>query len=115
MGASVKDIIRRRKSVRAFSGEALRSSDRQKLDEFLRALDNPFCVPVEFRFLSEKKAKAFSDNPLGDIQKAEVGIALAHFDLRLKERGSNGRFAAGDPGFGTDDSREYIVIYEVEH
>lgn len=236
MKDSVKDIIRRRKSVRTFNGEALRSEDRRKLDEFLGTSGNPFGVPVEFRFLDakehglsspviigtdeyvaakvsrkafekamevgedefmpvaspvgypadrrsvretlmrkgikaderlpfgtlffeesfaqplvperagrfraalemarlapsagnkqpwravicgekahfyEKKAKAFSDNPLGDIQKVDVGIALAHFDLTLKESGIEGRFAVQDPGFGADDSMEYIVTYEV--
>lgn len=272
MATSVKDLIRRRKSVRTFSGETLRSEDRQKLDEFLKTLDNPFGIPVEFRFLDakehglsspvivgtdsyvaakvsrvpqseiaygysfeafclfaeslgigtvmlaatisrstfekamevkdtevmpvaspigypadkksvreklmrkgikaderlpfdtlffeksfaqclapehagqfrdalemarlapsagnkqpwravvcgdtvhfyEKKAKAMSNNPLGDIQKVDVGIALAHFDLTLKESGINGCFAVDDPGFETDDSMEYIVSYEVK-
>ena len=271
--ASVRDIIRRRKSVRTYSGEALRSEDRKKLDEFLRALGNPFGVPVEFRFLDakeyalsspvivgtdeyvaakvrrvpqseiaygysfeafclfaeslgigtvmlaatlsrraferamevkdtevmpvaspigypadkqsvreklmrkgikaderlpfdtlffensfahglipeyagqfrdalemarlapsagnkqpwravvcgdkvhfyEKKSKAMSNNPLGDIQKVDVGIALAHFDLTLKESGISGDFAVDDPGFSTDNSIEYIVTYEVKH
>lgn len=273
MAASVKDIIRRRKSVRTFSGKALSSEDRQKLKEFLKALDNPFGVSVEFRFLDakehdlsspvivgtdeyiaakvsrvpqseiaygysfeifclfaeslgigtvmlaatisrstfekameikdtevmpvaspigypadkqsvrerlmrkgikaderlpfetlffensfaqgltpehagqfrdalemarlapsagnkqpwraivcgdkvhfyEKKTKAMSNNPLGDIQKVDVGISLAHFDLTLKENGINGCFTVKDPGFETDDSIEYIVTYEVKH
>ena len=271
MNTSVKDIIRRRRSVRAFSGEALRYEDRQKLDEFLKTLDNPFGIPVEFRFLEakehglsspviigtdayvaakvsrvpqseiaygysfeafclfaeslgigtvmlagtlnrsafekvmnvnntevmpvaspigypadkqsareklmrkgikaderlpfdalffensfaqgltpenagkfqdalemvrlapsagnkqpwravvcddkvhfyEKKTKAMSNNPLGDIQKVDVGIALAHFDLTLKENGIGGSFAVEDPGFEKDDSIEYIITYEV--
>ena len=53
------------------------------------------------------------NNPLGDIQKVDVGIALAHFDLTLKEAGVVGRFAAEDPGLKTDDQTEYIVTYEV--
>lgn len=55
MAASVKDIIRRRKSARTYSGEALRSEDRQKLDEFLKTLDNPFGVLVELRFFDVKE------------------------------------------------------------
>ncbi len=55
MKTSVKEIIRRRISVRTYSGETLRSEDRQKLGEFLRALDNPFGVPVELRFLDAKE------------------------------------------------------------
>ncbi len=273
VATSVKEIIRSRKSARTFSGETLRSDDRQKLDEFLKTLDNPFGVPVEFRFLDakehnlsspvivgtyayiaakvarvpqseiaygysfeafclfakslgigtvmlaatislsafekamevkdtgvmpvaspigypadkqsvreklmrkgikaderlpfdtlffensfaqglipehaslfrdalemvrlapsagnkqpwraivcgdkvhfyEKKTKAMSNNSLGDIQKVDVGIALAHFDLTLKESGISGSFAVDDPGFATDDSIEYIVTYEVKH
>lgn len=63
----------------------------------------------------EKKDKAMSNNSLVDVQKVDVGIALAHFDLTLKENGINGRFAVKDPGFVTDDSIEYIVTYEVRH
>ena len=55
MKTSVKDIIRRRKSVRTFSSGILRSEDRQKLDEFLKALDNSFGVSVEFRFIDAKE------------------------------------------------------------
>lgn len=271
MENSVKDIIRRRKSVRTFNGEALRKEDRQKLEQYLETLDNPFDVPVEFRFLDAKEyglsspvivgtelyiaakvsripqseiaygycfekfclhaeevgigtvmlaatisrkafekamevrdtevmpvaspvgypaekrsvretlmrkglkaderlpfgelffegtftesltpecagqfrdalemvrlapsagnkqpwravvcgdrvhfyeKKTMSDNPLGDIQKVDVGIALAHFDLTLKENGTNGRFTVEDPGFKIDDGMEYIITYEVKH
>ena len=273
MDHSVKDIIRRRKSVRTFSGAALRKEDRQKLEQYLETLDNPFDVPVEFRFLDakehklsspvivgtdlyiaakvsrvpqseiaygycfekfclyaesigigtvmlaatisrkafekamevrgaevmpaaspvgypaekrsvretlmrkgvkaderlpfhelffegsfacslipehagqfrdalemvrlapsagnkqpwravvcedrvhfyEKKTKSLSENPLGDIQKVDLGIALAHFDLTLKETGTGGRFVAADPCFKLDDLMEYIVTYEVKH
>lgn len=31
----------------------------------------------------KKKTKAMSNNLLGDIQKADVGVALAHFDFTL--------------------------------
>lgn len=271
MDASVKDIICRRKSVRTYNGERLCFEDKQKLEEHLKALDNPFGVPVEFRILDakehdlsspviigaeeyvaakvprvpqseiaygysfeafclfaeslgigtvmlaatlsrssfekalkvkdtevmpvaspigypaekqsvreklmrkgikaderlpfdtlffensfaqglaqekagkfrdalemarlapsagnkqpwrvvvcgdkahfyEKKSKAMSSNPLGDIQKVDVGIALAHFDLTLKESGISGSFSIDDPGFATDDSIEYIITYEV--
>lgn len=271
MEISVKEAIRKRKSVRTFNGETLRSEDRQKLEDFLKTLDNPFNIPVEFRFLDakeyalsspvvvganlyiaakvsripraeiaygysfekfclyaetlgvgtvmlaatisrktferamqvgdsevmpaasplgypadkrsvretlmrkgmesdkrlpfselffekdfshnlsseyngqfkdaletvrlapsagnkqpwravvcgntvhfyEKKTKSMSDNPLGDIQKVDVGIALSHFDLTLKETGIGGRFVTKDPELETDDITEYIVSYEV--
>ena len=56
-----------------------------------------------------------SNNPIGDIQKVDVGIALAHFDLTLQESGIGGSFAVEDPGLETDDPIEYIVTYEVKH
>lgn len=271
MNTSVKEIIRKRKSVRTFNGKVLDAEDKQKLEEYLKKVDNPFGVPVEFRFLDakehglsspvivgtdcyvaakvrrvpqaeiaygysfekfclyakamgigtvmlaatisrsafenamkvkddevmpvaspigypadkqsvreklmrtgikaderlpfealffeqtfdrgltkeragqfcdalemvqlapsagnkqpwrvvvcgdkahfyEKKTKALSNNPLGDIQKVDLGIALAHFDMTLKENGINGCFDTKDPGFEIDESMEYIVTYEV--
>ena len=271
METSIKDTIRKRKSVRTFNGKSLLPEDKQKLEEYLKDLDNPFDVPIEFRFLNakehnlsspvivgtdfyvaakvsrvpqseiafgyafekfclyagslgigtimlaatisrktfekameikedevmpvaspvgypaekmsvretmmrkglkaderlpfetlffegsfmktldpehagrfrdalemvrlapsatnkqpwravvcgdavhfyEKKAKGMS-NSLGDIQKVDVGIALAHFDLTMKEAGINGCFVAKDPGFDIEDTMEYIVTYEVK-
>ncbi|MDE7252872.1 MAG: nitroreductase [Acetatifactor sp.] len=63
----------------------------------------------------EKKTKSMSDNPLGDIQKVDMGIALAHFDLTLKETGTDGRFMSESPDFEMDDLTEYIITYEVKH
>lgn len=61
----------------------------------------------------KNKARAMSNNTLGDIQKVDIGIALAHFDLTLKESSINGHFTANDPGLQTDDSIEYIITYEM--
>ena len=61
----------------------------------------------------EKKAKAMQNNSLGDIQKVDIGIALAHFDLTLKEAGTVGNFVVKDPGLETDAQTEYIITYEV--
>lgn len=271
MENSMKDVIRNRKSVRTFDGEALRTEDRQKLEEYVKTLENPFGIPVEFRFLDAKEhdlsspvvvgtdlyvaakmnraaqseiafgysfekfclyaasigvgtvmlaatisrktfekamevkenevmpvaspigypaekrsvretmmrkgmkaderlpfdtlffegdfsqdlpqeragqfrdalemvrlapsatnkqpwravvcgdkvhfyeKKTMADNSIGDIQKVDVGIALAHFELALTEDGIDGCFATEDPGLKTDDSTEYIVTYEVKH
>lgn len=269
MEISARELIRQRKSVRTFNGAALRKEDREKLEQFLETLGNPFGVPVEFRFLDAKEhnlsspviigtdlyiaakvsripwseiaygycfekfclyaeamgigtvmlaatisrktfekamevgnnevmpaaspvgypaekrsmrealmrkglkaderlpfgklffegsfaeslaperagkfrdalemvrlapsagnqqpwravvqgnkvhfyeKKTMSENPLGDIQKVDVGIALAHFDLTLQETGISGRFLAEDPGFGLNDRMEYIITCEV--
>ncbi len=58
--------------------------------------------------------RTMRDSPLGDIQKVDVGIALCHFDLTMKEEGKNGAFFTEDPGFEVPDNVEYIVSYKVE-
>lgn len=55
MKNSVKDIIRKRRSVRTFNGKSLHAEDKLKLEEYLKTLDNPFGVSVEFRLLNAKE------------------------------------------------------------
>lgn len=61
----------------------------------------------------EKKTLAMSKNALIDIQKVDIGIALSHFDLTMKESGVTGSFAINNPGLEKDEQTEYIVTYEV--
>ena len=49
------DIIRERKSVRTYSGEALSEEDRKKLSDCIARAENPYGIPVEFRFLDPEK------------------------------------------------------------
>ena len=42
--------------------------------------------------------KSMKDSSLGDIQKVDVGIAPAHFDMTMEENGYAGRFTFDDPG-----------------
>ena len=65
VATSVKDTIRRRKSVRTFNGEDLHHEDRLKLEEYLKTLENPFGVPVEFRFLDAKEQNLSSPVVVG--------------------------------------------------
>ena len=58
--------------------------------------------------------KSMKDSSLGDIQKVDVGIALAHFDLTMQEEGHNGRFVEADPGIGLPENVQYIISYERE-
>jgi hypothetical protein len=58
------------------------------------------------------EAKSMQDSPLGDIQKVDVGIALAHFDLTMQETGHNGRFIETDPGIALPENVRYILSYE---
>lgn len=58
------------------------------------------------------EAKSMKDSPLGDIQKVDVGIALAHFDLTMMENGYKGLFKEKNPGISLSDDVQYIISYE---
>ena len=57
------------------------------------------------------EAKSMKDSPLGDIQKVDVGIALAHFDMTLEEEGGKGTYSFSDPGIPTPENTHYIVTW----
>lgn len=54
MNFSVKDAVTKRISVRTYKEKTLREEDRNKIEEFLKTIDNPFNIPIEFRFLDGK-------------------------------------------------------------
>ena len=60
------------------------------------------------------EAKSMKDSPLGDLQKIDMGIGLAHFDLALKEEGISGHFVEKDPGIEHNSDVQYIISYEKE-
>lgn len=47
----------------------------------------------------------------GDVQKLDIGIALAHFVLALEEQGISGTVTAADPGLTHGEEVEYIVSW----
>ena len=49
----------------------------------------------------------------GDVQKLDIGIALAHFVLALEEQGLAGRVAEADPGIAHDEDTEYILTWQI--
>ena len=51
----IQKIIRARRSVRTFDGQALDAVDLEKLTSFAKEIENPYGVPVTFRFLDAKK------------------------------------------------------------
>ena len=55
--------------------------------------------------------KTMKDSPLGDIQKVDIGIALAHFDLPMRESGVTGAFVERDPGIDAPANTHYIISY----
>ena len=61
----------------------------------------------------EKKNKGFDDGTW-DIQKIDVGIALAHFELAARECGLQTRFTLDDPGITAPDDTVYIASFQYE-
>ena len=57
----------------------------------------------------EKKDKGYAGNATGDLQKIDVGIALCHFVLGLKEQGINPEVVINDPGIRLPENVEYIA------
>ena len=57
--------------------------------------------------------KTMSPNALGDIQKVDIGIALAHFMLTMEESSADAVFFADDPGVIRDMDTEYIISCRV--
>ncbi len=51
----IRELVERRKSVRSFDGAPLRAEDREKLETFLRHIETPFGLPMEFRLLDAKE------------------------------------------------------------
>lgn len=50
-------------------------------------------------------------NALGDIQKVDVGAALANFALTMKEDKTEGHFSIADPGIAHPENATYIISY----
>ena len=57
------------------------------------------------------EAKTMRENALGDVQKVDLGIALANFDLARQEDGISGGFVFEDPGLPAPERTHYIVTF----
>ena len=49
-----RNVIKTRRSVRAFDGRPLEKDDLERLRTFLETVENPYGLPVTFRFLDGK-------------------------------------------------------------
>ena len=73
----------------------------------------PWRVVVEGNRAHFFEKRSIGESPLGDVQKVDMGIALAHFDLVAAERGLQTQFTQADPGISAPDDVEYIATCEV--
>ena len=49
------ELVRKRRSVRTFDGNALKKDDAEKIMAFCEKLDNPFGLPISWRILNAKE------------------------------------------------------------
>ena len=57
------------------------------------------------------KKSSLPANEKGDVQKLDIGIALAHFVLVLAEQGIAGAVTQTDPGLARADDTEYVLSW----
>ena len=50
---NIEKLVRERRSVRTFDGRELTSEDREKLHKFIETIENPYGLPIEFKFLEK--------------------------------------------------------------
>ena len=60
----------------------------------------------------KKPTKSLSGGAF-DLQKVDMGIALCHFDLTLKEAGITGSFFTQQPELKIPNDAEYIISYKI--
>lgn len=72
----------------------------------------PWRTVVDGKTVHFYEERTLKENRLGDVQKVDLGIALAHFDLARQEAGIAGSFASDNPQLATPENAEYIVSFE---
>lgn len=61
----------------------------------------------------EKKSKGFESKATGDVQMADIGIGMCHFEIAAQEGEINGRFVISDPGLTAPKNTEYIATFSL--
>ena len=53
----IAELVKARRSVRTFDGRAVSPDDLEKLSSFMKQIENPYGIPVEFKLLDGKTQK----------------------------------------------------------
>ena len=82
-------IIKERKSVRTFDGRPVSTEDRERLEQYVQTITNPFGIPVRFVLLDAKEHGLSSPVLSGETLYAagkvdKVPLADAAFGYALK-------------------------------
>lgn len=105
-----------------FQGDFAHGLTPQKAGVFAEALEllrwapsaangQPWRAVLSGNELHFYEAKTMRENALGDVQKVDLGIALANFDLARQEDGISGGFVFDDPGLPAPERTHYIVTF----
>ena len=62
----------------------------------------------------EKKSRGFVSDATGDLQKVDLGIALCHFDLAVRDAGMTAAYSIANPGIPVEADMEYIGTWTVQ-
>lgn len=104
---NIEEVIRKRKSVRTFDGRSLSQEDRQKMEEALKHMENPFHIPLKCRLLDTEEHRLSSPVILGerlyaagkykkaDMAEEAYGYAFEKFILKAEEIGVGTVWLAG--------------------
>lgn len=72
----------------------------------------PWRVVIDGEQVHFFKYRSMKDNPIGDVQKVDIGIALAHFDEVLSEQGLNGNFVKLETKIVLPENMEYMITFQ---
>ena len=82
MSHSIKDTIRKRKSIRTFDGRKITAEDKTKLEEIIKTAYNPFGVPVDFMLLDANESGLSSPVIVGcELYLAAKVKRVKHYEL----------------------------------
>lgn len=57
---NIMELVQKRRSVRTFDGKGILASDYQKLCDYVKNIENPYGIPVEFLLVDAKEQGLFS-------------------------------------------------------
>ncbi|WP_407399040.1 nitroreductase family protein [Anaerovibrio sp.] len=57
---NIMEFVKKRRSVRTFDGKGISASDYQKLCDYVKNIENPYGIPVEFLLVDAKEQGLFS-------------------------------------------------------
>ena len=77
--SKLQDDIMSRKSVRTFDGNALTKEDMDKLNAYMKEIENPFGVPVQFSILDVKENGLSSPVIVGEKQYIAAKVKRGEF------------------------------------